>query len=511
VTDLPPEPERLPVRSVDPSQPGAPWWKYRSLHDPGADMPADAKGNGATVPAEIDAQAEPQRHAREIIQSNASSGVLAFFAGALILGIVAIATQLGGSREGPLLVPIGGFLLAVAAAQRLTRLHPEEPWIGGILILGTLAKIAASYLRYFNLETNYNGNGDALDYDKYGREFASAWLHGGATPYLTDLHKTNFIRYFTGIVYYIFGSNLLTGTFVYALLALVGTYFWYRAAASSVPILDKKLLLIFLLFAPSVAFWPAIVGKEALMQLGLGVLAFAASMILRRKLIRGLIVGLPAGWLVWIVRPHLLALVVIGAAVAYFAGSIGAKGWGLLSRPLGIIVMALLVAFTVGQAAKFLGISSLSVSGIQSELNDTTAQTAQGGSQFSHGSNSLNPISYPMDFATVFIRPFPWEAHGLQLFASAEGVALVAFIVVRRRSLAVSLARSRENPFLMFCWVLVILYAIAFASFANFGILVRERSLVLPALLVLIAVDPAIDRARRQTGDVEPPHAVLGG
>jgi hypothetical protein len=514
VTDESRTPDRLPVGSVDPSRPGEPWWKYRPLLGSRAATVDDAFDSTpereSTKQAANEAQAEPERREVEIVQSRASSGVLAFFLGAALLATVAISTQLGATREGPLLVPAGGFLLAVAAAQRLTRVHPDEPWLGRILVLGTAAKLAASYARYFNLETNYNGLGDAADYDRYGRQYASAWLHGGVAPVLSDLRKTNFVRYFTGIVYYVFGSNLMTGTFVFALLALVGTYFWYRAAASSVPILDKKLFLIFLLFAPSIAFWPSIVGKEALMQLGLGTLAFAASMVLRRKLIRGLLVGAPGGWLVWVVRPHLLALIVIGAAVAYFAGSIGARGWGLLSRPLGIIVMALLVAFTVTQAAKFLGISSLSVSSIQNELDQTTAQTAQGGSQFSHGNNSLNPIYYPSDFATVFVRPFPFEAHGLQLFASLEGVVLAGLIVARRRSFRVSLARSREIPFLMFCWVLVILYAIAFASFANFGILVRERSLVLPALLALLAVDPALDRVRRQDDSEEPRQAAIG-
>jgi hypothetical protein len=53
----------------------------------------------------------------------------------------------------------------------------------------------------------------------------------------------------------------------------------------------------------------------------------------------------------------------------------------------------------------------------------------------------------------------------------------------------------------MLCWVLTGLYAVSFASFANFGLLVRERSLVLPALFVLLSVDPI--RARLQ--ELPPP------
>ena len=171
--------------------------------------------------------------------------------------------------------------------------------------------------------------------------------------------------------------------------------------------------------------------------------------------------------------------------------------------------MAFLVAFTVTQAADMLGIGSLSVQSIENELDATTESTAQGGSQFNHGGNSLNPINLPYNAATVFLRPFPWEANGMQLIASAEGLVLAVLLVKRFRSVRISLARSREIPYLMFAWVLVGLYAMTFAAFANFGILVRQRSLVLPAILILIAVDPALDRARRH--EKPPPrYTVIG-
>ena len=113
-----------------------------------------------------------------------------------------------------------------------------------------------------------------------------------------------------------------------------------------------------------------------------------------------------------------------------------------------------------------------------------------------------------MDAVTVFLRPFPWEVESsLQILASLESMALAALIVWRFKSLRTALARSREAPFLMLCWVLTGLYAVSFASFANFGLLVRERSLVLPALFVLLSVDPirrgcriCRRRARRSTG-----------
>jgi hypothetical protein len=91
---------------------------------------------------------------------------------------------------------------------------------------------------------------------------------------------------------------------------------------------------------------------------------------------------------------------------------------------------------------------------------------------------------------TVLLRPFPWEVDApLQTLASLEGVALAAFIFWRRKSLAISLRHIRAIPFLFYCWTLTILYSLTFQSFSNFGLLDRQRALVLPALYVLLCLD----------------------
>ena len=47
----------------------------------------------------------------------------------------------------------------------------------------------------------------------------------------------------------------------------------------------------------------------------------------------------------------------------------------------------------------------------------------------------------------------------------------------------------RQIPFLFYAWILTLLYVLLFQAFGNFGLLVRERSIVLPALYVLLALD----------------------
>ena len=54
------------------------------------------------------------------------------------------------------------------------------------------------------------------------------------------------------------------------------------------------------------------------MQLGFGLFALGTAKLLNHRLVLGLAVGAPGAWLLWVVRPHLLAMAMCAAAVAYF-------------------------------------------------------------------------------------------------------------------------------------------------------------------------------------------------
>jgi Uncharacterised nucleotidyltransferase len=445
----------------------------------------------------------------------ARNGIAFGVAAGALLAATALGAQLGTNRLGVVLVPAAGVLVALAMSRRIARLRPDEAWVGRWLVLAVLVKVGASYFRYHTIVNDYGGVADATRYHEFGQQFASAWLDGGSAPELVDLRQTNFVRWFTGVVYYLFGADMVIGFFVFGLLALIGSYFWFRATADAVPHIDKRLYLGLVLFAPSVTFWPSSIGKESLMQLGIGAVALATAQLIRHRLAKAAVLGFAGGWLLWVVRPHLLALVTLAAGCAYAGGrvrdSAGAMG-SLARRPVALLGMALLVAFTASQGAEFLGMEDLSLSSIEAELDETTEGTSQGGSEFDSGDNSLNPIHLPRGAVTVLLRPFPWEAESsLQLLASLESAVLAGIMLVRLPSLRAALTGARSTPFLLFCWVFVILYSIAYSSFANLGLLVRQRSLVLPALYALIAVRATARATEPAPSTAVRPLALPGG
>ena len=394
-----------------------------------------------------------------------------------------------------LLVPVVGLLGTIGFASWLQRRHPGEPWLGRLMIFGVIAKLIGAVLRYTTLLKNGQA-GDASVYDTFGVRYANAWL--GRTrfppPDLSNLKSSNFMRWFTGVVYYLFGRDLIAGFFVFSLIAFAGSYLWYRAAVLALPTLDRKLFFILITFAPSIVFWPAGIGKEALMQFGLGSVALGAAHMLAGRPLTGFLGALPGGYLVFVVRAHLLGLAGIALAAAYLLGRQRATTTtkSSLARPLGVVLVVLFAAYGVTQGAKRLHIATLSPSAVQGQLEATSASTTQEGSSF-NTNVSLSPLHLPQDAVTVLLRPFPWEVDTKnQILASLEGIALAAFIFYRRKSVALSLRRLREEPFLLYAWTLTLLYVLLFQAFGNFGLLVRQRSIVLPALYVLLALDESL-------------------
>jgi hypothetical protein len=395
------------------------------------------------------------------------------------------------------LIPVAGFFAAAAAAKWLAARHPDEPWLGRLLVWGVVAKEFASILRYRTLVNSYGDVGDASVFDKYGRRYAAFWLHnvGSVQPQLDNIRQSNFLRWFTGVVYYLFGSDMIAGFILFGLVAFVGSYLWYRATVEAVPFLDRRLYFLIVMFVPSILFWPSSIGKEALMQFAIGSAALGTAHIFNGRLVRGVLVAVPGAWLMSVVRPHLLGLVALAAAAAFVIGRSPRKArasssTSSLVKPIGMVIVVFAAVFAVSAGANSLGLPSLSLGSVQAELDATSVSTGQGNSAFDNGGNSLSPLRLPQGMVTVLVRPFPWEVDSsLQILASLEGVALVAFIFWRRKSLAISLRHIRTVPFLFYCWTLTILYAVTFQAFANFGLLTRQRSLVLPALYVLLCLD----------------------
>lgn len=97
----------------------------------------------------------------------------------------------------------------------------------------------------------------------------------------------------------------------------------------------------------------------------------------------------------------------------------------------------------------------------------------------------LGAITAPV---TVLFRPFPWEAHNVQaMFASLESLLWLGLFWHRRRIFGARLHSSRGDPWVAFALVYSAIMIVALTIAANFGIIARQRTSLLPFLWILFA------------------------
>jgi hypothetical protein len=115
----------------------------------------------------------------------------------------------------------------------------------------------------------------------------------------------------------------------------------------------------------------------------------------------------------------------------------------------------------------------------------------------------------------VLFRPLPFEAHNQDsLIAAAEGLLLVAITAASWRRLARLPGRIIREPYVAYAVSMVLLFCFVFSVIANFGILTRQRTQVLPLYFVLLAIPAAREVAstareprQRRTLLTDPPRA----
>jgi hypothetical protein len=391
-------------------------------------------------------------------------------------------------------------LITVAMFPWLARVARRETRFDllGLLFLGL-------FLRFFGAFFRFQNAADAVEYHNVGNKLAVSFrqLDFGVDTG-RQIPGTGSLRYLSGLVSVVTGPNMFAQFLVFTVIAFIGAVLFYLAFVTGFPEGDHRRYALFILLWPSLAFWPSSVGKEAAMSFGIGLLSLGAARLYSRKRGGSLVfaVGLTA---VVMIRPHIGLTLLIAAFVAYlFINRTGASrslGFGKLFLSAIMLVAGLIVA---GSTANFLGLETLGSEEISTSLENTAAQTSQGGGEFTP-IRASNPLLYGGSLVTVLFRPFPFETHNLEsVLTSIESTFLIALIIASARRLRRLPRYLLRQPYVAYAFSTVLLFGYLFSVVSNFGILARQRTQVLPLLFVLLSVpamvrgDPPPDPQRRQ-------------
>lgn len=401
-----------------------------------------------------------------------------------------------------LLAPV---LIAVSIpALRRQAAREADPRMFRILLIALVVKLAGAAARYYVAFSVYGGNADAARYHNAGVGLAGSFRHlDFAGVHL--ITGTPFMENVTGVVYAIIGPSKLGGFVFFSWLGFWGLFLFYRAFTIAVPLGRHRSYAFLLFFLPSLVFWPSSIGKEAWMMFSMGVATYGVAKILSDKAVRGIVACAAGLWLAGMVRPHIAGLigVSLAAAVVTRKSKVELRELAPVLKGASIVAVAVLAVVLVVRTDRFLQGSGIDTSqGVSGALTDVQSRTAEGGSSFA-SSILDSPVRAPVAVVTVLFRPFVFETHNLQsLLAAMEGTALLVFCLLRFRWAWAAVRSLRRQPYAVFCLVYCLLFIVAYSSFANFGLLARERVMLYPMFLVLFSIPPPIvERGRDRTRD----------
>jgi hypothetical protein len=423
---------------------------------------------------------------------------------ALIVGAFSILPQVttydswGAIFIGPILL-----LISLPALSRQAR-REGNGRVFWLLLFALVLKLLGGLLRDYVANEVYGGAVDAKGYHKTGVEIAANFRAGIFQTGLDSLTKTDFIHFFTGLVYTFIGASRLAGYLFYSWLGFWGLYFFYRAFTLALPDGRRRLYAGFLFFLPSLLFWPSGIGKEAWMVFALGIASFGAAKMLTGRTWQGLAVTIIGLWLAGIVRLHIAGLLAVALAAAYLirkpAGELQRRG--VLARVLSLAAVAGMTIFLVLQAEQSLQQSGIRTGGgITSALTDVAERTSTGDSQF-QPSVIRSPARVPEATFTVLFRPLPYEAHNMQALATAmETSFLLLLCLLRWRWVLAAIRSLRRQAYIAFALAYTAVFILAYSSIANLGILARQRVQLLPLFLVILCIPPKRKASAKEASD----------
>jgi len=401
-------------------------------------------------------------------------------------------------------VPIVVAIDLLIIAKVISR-NPDEAWLPWVLILGFFGKTVGTFARYWVAYVAYGGQADAERYNVYASYQHTLWRQGIIQWAWAGKQGTDMMEIITTAIYTVIGGAPLAGFFVFASLAFWGAYLIYRSFRIALPKADHRRFALLIFLLPSMLYWPSSIGKESWLLLFVGVAALGAARYFTDR--AGSLWLLALGALgMAAVRPHVAVLIFAAMFAAQMFRPTGGTVGGHLRKVIGVAALGLAGVVLAQASARFLGIDDFSLQAISDSVDWSSGQTQQGGSEFTPVELD-SPLGVLMAFVTVLFRPFPFEiGNSPMLVQSFEGLFLIGLTIASWKRLRGLPRMLRGNPFLWFVIIYIIGFVLAFAGFANFGILARQRSLMLPFFLMLLSLprprDALLDHLPLRRGEV---------
>lgn len=373
------------------------------------------------------------------------------------------------------MTPLGliGIMLSIAGFHFARANESRARFIFFVLLL--LLHIGAA-IAGFLYSQEFGGDAVMYYYDNRG-------IYGQAVG-LSTVFVVNFVQFLKDY----FGGTFFDYFLLFQSMGFWGILFVLRAFDEIHEELGQPTFkaIYLLLFLPGLHYWTVGIGKDGPNFLGVAMCTWAAFRLERRYLAFG--AGLA---IVLLVRPHIALLGMVAFALALLLG----RGTSLLMR-------AGLLAVVLAGIGSVAGLVEGMVYGLNFSSADSMAQVLESRSMVSEESGadlSITGASAPVRLVSLLFRPFFFDANGIFGYvASLENLVLlgVFFTLVRRAGTGFAVARA--TVFARFAFFFFVLITAMLATFNyNVGLGLRQKMMMMPALLVFFAAMMAVRTSQK--------------
>ncbi|MCP4407266.1 MAG: hypothetical protein GY807_05790 [Gammaproteobacteria bacterium] len=336
---------------------------------------------------------------------------------------------------------------------------------------------------YFVYIQKYGG--DANQYYSQGMNGSFDWWPG-----------SRFVTSFTSIFAYVMHLGKFNIFLIYNLIGLIGLliltrlvfHFWPKSGGG---VQTMRYLVVFM---PGLSFWTSAIGKDGPAFLAACLAVYAFTDIKKKNHLFAVAVAI-----MFVVRPHVAAVLLIAAGLTLVLAS--RAGIVMRSVILATIVAAFFVSFPFVQ--EYVGLEDATSWAELVQYIERRASYNQKG----NGAVDITQMSFVPKLFTYLFRPLFFDAPGLMgLVVSVENLFLLALFVYTARGIVWQVVNV-SHPFVRFSAIYFLLGWVMFAMVtANLGIAIRQKTMILPAFLVLVAMSLShvIEVRRRRTRLVRP-------
>lgn len=411
-------------------------------------------------------------------------------------------------------------IIVIITVPLLKRVFADDRILFRVALAGLFAKFAGALIRYYVAFDAYGGLSDAGHYHEFGQVLARD-VRGGDASFLdlvpTEI-GTRFMEKLTALVYTVFGSSKLAGFVLFGWMGYWGALWFLLAAIVGVQRVSARRYALLMFFAPSLVYWPSSVGKEAFVCMCLGLASYGGARLLVGRPSVGAVAATALGITgAGFVRPHFAAIwagaLVVALVVGVITGRTGSRAKSRFVTLLfaGIAVAGLVFVASVtlryldpsGESDDTASTSIVSTDRISSIFDETERRTELGGSSFEVIDVS-GPQDWPYAIVRTLTRPMLLEARNVaQLLPAVEMSVLLVLAAVGWRRIINIPRMALRSPYVLFALLVLCTFGLAFTSIGNLGILTRQRSLIMPLLMLLVCVPPRQRRGDRAPSPVE--------